>query len=172
MFGSRERKAAMRQRPTGGRSVMALVGFVAVCLLVGALGGLFTTSSVDDWYQTLAKPPFNPPDWIFAPVWTALYIAMGIAAWLVWRRVGFSGGKAAFRLFGIQLVLNLFWTALFFGLRAPGIAFLEILLLAVGIAATIAAFRRIDTRAAWLLVPYLGWVLFAGLLNGSIWAVN
>jgi tryptophan-rich sensory protein len=172
MFGARERNAAIRQKPTGGRSVMALAGFVAACLLVGAIGGHFTASSVDDWYQTLAKPSFNPPDWIFAPVWTALYIAMGIAAWLVWRRAGFSGGKAAFRLFAIQLVLNLFWTALFFGLRAPGIALFEILLLAVGIAATIAAFRRIDARAAWLLVPYLAWVLFAGLLNGAIWAMN
>lgn len=173
MFGAEKREAAAaRKQPAGWRAYLALAGFVAVCMMVGAIGGLSTASSVGSWYQTLEKPAFNPPDWVFGPVWTILYMMMGVAGWLVWRRAGFFEGRVALRLFATQLLLNLLWTFLFFGLRAPAVAFFEILLLAIGIAATIAAFRRIDRRAAWLMAPYLAWVLFAALLNGAIGYLN
>jgi tryptophan-rich sensory protein len=140
--------------------------------MVGAIGSLSTASSVDNWYRTLAKPPFNPPDWVFGPVWTVLYVTMGIAGWRIWRAVGLVGGRVALRLFATQLLLNLLWTFLFFGLRSPGVAFFEILLLAAGIVATIVAFRQIDKWAELMMVPYLMWVLFAALLNGAIWYLN
>ncbi|MDZ4734718.1 MAG: TspO/MBR family protein [Rhodospirillaceae bacterium] len=161
-----------RHRRTGWRAVAGLAGFVLLCLAVSAIGGWFTAQSVDGWYQTLAKPPFNPPDGVFAPVWIALYISMGIAAWLVWRRAGFTGARRALGLFLIQLALNLLWTIFFFGLKAPGLALIEILLLLAAIAGTIRAFAPIDRTAAWLLVPYLAWVAFAALLNGAIWWLN
>lgn len=159
-------------RKTGWRSIAALAGFVLLCLAVSAVGGWFTAQSVDDWYQTLAKPPFNPPDGVFAPVWIALYVTMGVAAWLVWRRAGFAGARRALGLFLIQLALNLLWTILFFGLKAPGLGLIEILFLLAAIAGTIRAFAAIDRITAWLLVPYLAWVAFATLLNGAIWWLN
>ncbi|MEX0807654.1 MAG: TspO/MBR family protein [Dongiaceae bacterium] len=167
---SRPRDAATPR--TGWRAVAALAGFVLLCLAVSAIGGWFTAGSVDGWYQTLAKPPFNPPDNVFAPVWIALYVSMAIAAWLVWRRAGFLGARRALGLFVIQLALNLLWTIFFFGLRAPGVALVEILFLLAAIAGTIRAFAPIDRTAAWLLVPYLTWVAFAALLNGAIWWLN
>jgi len=172
MFGARRRTEPERVPPKGLPALLALGAFIGVCLLVSAIGGTFTARSVGTWYQALHKPSFNPPDWVFGPVWFVLYVTMGVAAWMIWRRVGFDRSKAALRLFAIQLLLNLLWSLLFFGLRAPGIAFVELVLLAVGIAATIWAFWRIHRVAACLLVPYLGWVLFAGALNLSIWLMN
>ncbi len=172
MFGAENKDPAVRAQPLGWRSWLVLVGFVAVCLMVGAIGSLSTASSVDGWYRDLAKPSFNPPDWVFGPIWTVLYVMMGIAAWRVWRAVGLVGGKVPLRLFATQLLLNLLWTFLFFGLRSPAVAFFEILLLAVGIVATIVAFRQIDKWAELLMVPYLLWILFASVLNGAIWYLN
>jgi tryptophan-rich sensory protein len=172
MFGAEKREVAARKPPTGWRAIAALAGFVAVCLAVGAIGGLSTASSVGTWYQTLAKPSFNPPDWVFAPVWTILYVTMGVAAWRVWRQLGFLAGRVPLRLFGAQLLLNLLWTFLFFGLRHPAAAFFEILLLIAAIVATIVAFRRVDKWAELMMVPYLMWVLFAAVLNGAIWYLN
>jgi benzodiazapine receptor len=162
----------LRVRPTGWRLWLALVGFVGVCLMVGAIGGLLTASSVDTWYRTLAKPSFTPPDALFGPVWTALYVIMGIAAWRIWQVAGFYNGRVALRLFGTQLLLNLLWTFLFFLLQSPAAAFLEILLLIASIVATIVAFRQHDKWAELAMVPYLMWVLFAAVLNGAIWYLN
>ena len=158
--------------PTRPTNLLKLVGMLGVCLAVYAVSGLVTASSVGTWYQTLNKLTFTPPDWIFPPVWTALYIMMAIAGWLVWRRTDTEAGHWAMLLFAIQLLLNLGWSILFFGLKWIGVALIEILLLWIAIAATTLAFWRIEWRAGLLLVPYLLWVTYATLLNGSIWALN
>lgn len=172
MVGDENAKPPLRVRPTGWRSWLVLVAFVAACLMVGAIGAMLTASSVDTWYQGLVKPSFTPPDAVFGPVWTALYVIMGIAAWRIWQVAGFFNGRVALRLFGTQLMLNLLWTFLFFVLRSPAAAFFEILLLIAGIVATIVAFRQHDKWAELAMVPYLMWVLFAAVLNGAIWYLN
>ncbi len=154
------------------RDALALAGFVVGCLAISAIGGAVTALSVDGWYRALAKPAFNPPDWVFAPVWTALYLMMAVAAWRVWRRSAADGRARALALFGLQLALNLLWSCLFFGLMAVGAALGDIVLLWVVIVATAAAFGRIDRAAGWLMVPYAVWVLFAAALNAAIWWLN
>lgn len=155
---------------TGGRSLIGLVFFLGLCFAIAGVGGFFTNSEIPSWYAALRKPAWTPPDWLFGPVWAALYAAMGVAAWLAWRRGG--AGRAALWLFFAQLALNLGWSIIFFGLHRPGLAFAEIVLLWAAIAATITAFAPIARAAAWLLVPYLGWVTFAAALNFSIWRLN
>jgi len=145
----------------------------ALPLLVGGLSGVATARGVRDWYPTLVKPSFNPPSWVFGPVWTVLYLMMGVAAFIVWQKgLAHAGVRAALAVFLLQLALNGLWSILFFGLRSPGWAFVEILALWVSIVATLVLFWRLDTTAGLLLVPYLGWVSFAALLNGSIWYLN
>jgi tryptophan-rich sensory protein len=156
--------------PRGGWTALAL--FVAGCLLVGVVGGISTASSVGTWYPALNKPSWNPPKSIFAPVWTLLYVTMAVSAWLVWRRRETDDVGLAMLLFGLQLALNAGWSMVFFGLRQPGVAALEIALLWLSIAATLWAFARVSKMAAWLLVPYLGWVSFAAALNFAIWRLN
>lgn len=150
----------------------ALALFVAACVLTGAIGGIATASSVDSWLPGLNKPSWNPPDSVFGPVWTLLYLMMAVAAWLVWRRRDQSSVRTSMLLFGIQLALNAGWSIVFFGLRQPGLAVIEIVLLWLAIAATIRAFARVSVPAALLLVPYLGWVSFASALNFAIWRLN
>lgn len=157
--------------PSLRQSALAAAGFLAASFAVSALGGLATASSVETWYQTLAKPSFNPPNWVFAPVWTTLYIMIAAAGWRVWRKIGFSD-RRAFAAYGAQLALNLLWSVLFFGLRQPGAAFAELIVLWLSIAATLALFWRHDRIAGLLFVPYLAWVSFAGVLNGAIWVLN
>ena len=159
-------------RSGGWRQALVLLAFVAVCLAIGAIGGAVTSTSVGTWYQSLRKPPFNPPDWIFGPVWTVLYITMAVAAWRVWRRLGFGGARYALTLFAIQLALNLAWSIVFFGFRQIGMALVEIVVLLAFIVATAIAFWRADRAAGLLFVPYLGWVGFAALLNASLWRLN
>ncbi len=154
------------------RELVALGVAVAGCLAVAALGGAVTAQSVGGWYQTLSKPAFNPPDQVFAPVWTVLYVMMAVAAWRVWRRREAPGRGRALALFAAQLALNLAWSVLFFGLQAVGAALVEILVLWLAILITTAAFARIDRAAAWLMVPYLAWVSFAVALNAAIWRLN
>jgi len=144
------------------------VAFVA-CFAVAGAGAWLTSRGLVDWYPALRKPPFNPPDYVFGPVWTALYAMMAVAAWLVWRKAG-TGYPLG--LFALQLALNLAWTALFFGLRLPGLAFAEILVLWASIAATVVSFWRVSVPAGALLVPYLLWVGFAAVLNLAIWRLN
>lgn len=146
--------------------------FLALVFVVAAIGGAATAMSVDTWYPTLAKPAINPPDWVFGPVWTVLYITMAVAAALVWRRGARPDRRVAMACFFAQLALNLGWSCLFFGLHLVGPAFGWLILLWVVIAGTIISFRRIERWAALLLLPYLAWVSFAGLLNFLIWRLN
>lgn len=148
--------------------IIALV----IPLAVGGISGFFTASSVGSWYQTLSKPSWNPPDWLFGPVWTTLYIMMGIALYLVWKETGSSQKNLALVLFIIQLVLNFFWSFIFFNQRETGWALAEIIALWVMILLTILAFAKVNTLAAWLLVPYISWVSFASVLNYTIWKLN
>jgi tryptophan-rich sensory protein len=158
-------------RRTWRRQAAALGVSLAVCFAAAGLGSLFTRASVSSWYQTLAKPSYAPPDWVFGPVWSLLYAMMAVAAWLVWRQGAATAGSAL-RLFALQLALNVAWSALFFGLRLPGWAAVELAALWLAIAATAAAFARRSPAAAGLLVPYLAWVAFAGVLNFGIWRLN
>ncbi|HKL77188.1 MAG TPA: TspO/MBR family protein [Gammaproteobacteria bacterium] len=161
-----------RHRSGGWRDGAGLLGFVALCLGVAGLGGWVTRTSVDTWYQQLAKPGFTPPDGVFPPVWTALFLLMAVAAWRVWRRRERPGRGRALAVFGGQLVLNLGWSVLFFGWRAPGPALAEIVLLLAAIIATMRLFAPVDRWAAYLLLPYLAWVTYAAALNGAIWWLN
>ena len=136
-----------------------------------SIGSAATFSSVDSWYQTLDKPSFNPPRWVFGPAWSALYVLMGIADHLVTRERT-EAAKNAKRIYRVQLVLNALWSVLFFGLRSPLAALVEIVLLWVAILMTIAAFWKVSKPAAMLLVPYFLWTTFATVLNASIWAKN
>lgn len=146
---------------------------VAVCLLIGFLSGFATQSSVNDWYAALNKPSFNPPNWIFGPVWTVLYIMMGIAAGIVWSK-GFyhKWVKTALYHFGFQLLFNALWSVVFFGFQSPFWALLVILVLMMLILGTIRWFNVVSRLAAYLMIPYFLWVCFASLLNYRIWMLN
>jgi len=146
---------------------------VAVCLFVGFLSGFATQSSVTDWYADLNKPSFNPPNWIFGPVWTVLYVLMGIAAGIVWSK-GFHHKwvKTAMYHFLFQLIFNAAWSLVFFGMKSPAYALLIIIILLALIILTMKWFRIVSKTAALLLVPYLLWVSFASILNYSIWQLN
>jgi translocator protein len=146
-----------------------LAGFVALCLSVAAVGGFATASSVIDWYPTLNKPSWNPPSWLFGPVWTVLYIMMAVAAWLVWKQ---DGSRPALILWGGQLALNLAWSFLFFGARSPILGLIDIIAMWLAIAATIFLFAQKSRVAAYLMVPYLCWVSFATSLNAAIYMLN
>ncbi len=148
---------------------IGLLLWLLVCFAAPALG--FAANS-GGWYSTLSKPAWNPPAWLFGPVWTFLYAAMAVAAWLVWRRGGWCAQRRPLVLFLVQLALNALWTPLFFGLHRPDLAFAEIVLLWLAIVATVRAFARVRPAAAWLLAPYLAWVSFASVLNFAIWRLN
>ena len=147
------------------KKIWKLVISILVPFVASAIGGLFTASSVSTWYFNLVKPPFNPPNWIFGPVWTILYLLMGISLYLVWVN---KYDKAALTVFGVQLFLNVLWSVLFFGLQKPLFSFVEIIILWISILITIIYFYRINKISAYLLVPYLLWVSFAAILNS--WA--
>ena len=154
-----------------GRDVAGLAVSLLACFAVAALGTYFSMLGLARWYGTLRKPAWTPPNAIFGPVWTTLYVAMAVAAWLAWRTRPAGAGRAL-AWFGLQLAFNLAWSGLFFGLRAPGPAFLDITLLWLAILATLASFWRIDRGAGALMVPYLLWVTFAAGLNLAIWRLN
>jgi len=153
---------------------LRLAACLLICQAAGAIGSVFTAQSLGVWYASLAKPSFNPPGWVFGPVWTTLYTLMGISAWLVWRRGSLADPpvRNALFLFLVQLFLNALWSFLFFGLRSPLLALADILGLLIAILATIAAFKPISPISAWLMVPYLAWVSFATILNAAIWKLN
>ena len=157
---------------TRAADLLGLGAFVVLCLAISAIGAWITAQGVGTWYQTLHKPVFNPPDWVFAPVWTLLYLMIALAGWRVWRRVGLSGARAGMVAYSAQLALNLAWSFLFFGGRMIGIAFAEIVLLLVAIGVNAALFWRTDRLAGWLLVPYATWVAFACVLNFALWRLN
>lgn len=155
------------------RKILKIVLAVLVCLVIGFLSSLITQSSVNDWYITLNKPSFNPPNWLFAPVWTVLYIIMGIAAGVVWGK-GFHHiwVKTALYHFGFQLLLNALWSMVFFGLKNIMAALIVIIALLIAIALTIKWFNVVSKKAALLMIPYFLWVCFAALLNYKIWELN
>ena len=154
------------------RYAFGLIISVAVCFLAAGIGAWVTAASVNSWYLGINKPPWNPPDWIFGPVWSALYLMMAISAWLVWKTAESQKTRVALSCFALQLLLNVFWSILFFGLQQPGWAAIEIVGLWVSIAVTILLFSRQSKLAAGLLVPYLLWVTFAAYLNYTIWVLN
>jgi len=154
------------------RDVLSLLAFLALCFAVAAAGGAVTATSVHGWYQALAKPAFNPPDWLFAPVWSVLYALIALAGWRLWRRRELPDARAALQLYAVQLALNLCWSLLFFGARLPGAALAEIVTLLAAIGATMALAARVERAAAWLLAPYAAWTAFAAVLNAAIWYLN
>jgi benzodiazapine receptor len=154
-------------------NIVRLLGCIGLCEAAGIFGGIFTAQSVRTWYAELNKPAFSPPNWLFGPVWIALYAMMGIALYVVWQqKEAAHGSDIAIIVFLIQLVLNALWSFLFFGLRSPALGLAGIVLLWISIAATLGIFWKISTAAGVLLVPYLLWVTFAGILNYSLWQLN
>ena len=151
------------------RNALALIGWLALTFGAAATGVFVSTGG---WYAELAKPAWNPPGWVFGPVWTALYLMMAVAAWLVWREGGWKAQRGPLTLYVVQWGLNALWTPLFFGLQRPGMAFAEILVLLVAVCATLVAFWKVRRGAGLLLVPYALWTTFAALLNFTIWRMN
>lgn len=159
--------------PSAPRSqYLALAGLVAATLAVGAVGSAVTAPAIPTWYAGLARPSFAPPNWVFGPVWTTLYVMIAVAAWLVWRLPPGAARRAALRLFVAQLALNSLWSILFFGVRRIDLALLEIAVLWAAIAATTVAYARLSRPAALLMLPYLAWVSFAAALNLAFWRLN
>ena len=153
--------------------VIALIISIAICLGAGALGTIYTIPSIPGWYASLTKPPFTPPNYLFGPAWTLLYVLMGIAAYLIWSRGSENKAvRAALGIFAAQLILNAVWTPLFFGFHWLLAAFIEIIILWLFILWTIVKFYRISSVAGLLLVPYILWVSFASVLNFSVWWLN
>ncbi|CAG0993384.1 Tryptophan-rich protein TspO [Methanosarcinales archaeon] len=150
-----------------------LIVSITICLFAGFLGSFFTIPAIPTWYATLTKPSFAPPNWLFFPVWTTLFVMMGISLYLVWRR-GLEGQqvKNALVIFAVQLILNVLWSAAFFGLRSPLSGLIEISILWISIAFTIMIFMKISRTAGLLLIPYIIWVSFAAILNFMIWRLN
>lgn len=148
---------------------LALAFFLLLSFSAAAFGARFAPG---EWYLALRKPPWNPPGWIFGPVWTLLYAAMAVAAWRVWRAGSAAESRPALAAWAVQLALNAAWSFLFFGLHEPGLAFAEILALWAAILATTVLFFRRDRAAGWLMVPYLAWVSFAAVLNFVLWRLN
>jgi tryptophan-rich sensory protein len=155
------------------QSYPKLAAAILVCIIVGSSGSLVTMTGPGSWYESLQKPFFTPPGWVFAPVWITLFILMGIALYLVWESgTEHRAVRAALGLFGVQFALNVTWSFLFFGLRSPLLGLIDIVILWVMIVATIAAFYRVRTTAAYLLIPYIAWVSLATALNGAIYFMN
>jgi benzodiazapine receptor len=153
--------------------VFKLIVSIVVCQLAGVIGGFFTASSVNTWYASLTKPSFNPPNWLFSPVWITLYVLMGVALFLVWRQgLRTEGVQGALYIFGVQLILNALWSIVFFGLKMPLAGFIVIVILWGFILISLMKFRKISKLAGILLVPYLLWVSFAGVLNFFLWYLN
>ena len=155
------------------RSAGLLLLCIAIPLIAGFIGAVFTTPAIPGWYAGLHKPSFNPPSWVFGPVWTILYILMGISLWMfIQEGLETPNGKLGLALFGIQLAANVGWSIIFFGLHQLAVAFAEVLVLFCLIAATMVVFFRVSKPAGLLLVPYLCWTAFASLLTGMVWVLN
>lgn len=154
-------------------SYLKLFISIFICLAIGGVSGYLTSNEIPTWYMTLNKPSFNPPNWIFAPVWTTLYILMGISFWLVWKSSTEEAVKnRAMVFFIIQLVLNFFWSIIFFSFHQLGFAMIEIVLMWIFILFSIISFYPISKAASYLLIPYICWVSFASVLNFAVWRLN
>jgi translocator protein len=153
------------------RSVIGLAGFILLTLAIGAIGARATLPEIPGWYAQLAKPSFTPPNWVFGPVWTTLYVLMAIAAWLVWRK-GAPARTRALAAWSVQLALNVAWSLLFFGAHRIELALFDVVLLLLAIAATVILFAPLSRAAAMLLLPYFVWVAYATALNFAVWRLN
>jgi tryptophan-rich sensory protein len=177
-------------------NLIKLFASIIICELAGVVGSIFTVQEINKWYSILKKPSFNPPSWIFAPVWTTIFVLMGIALYLVWDKKFAIKNELKFKqkkpinklskkflngrwqkaniilIFAVQLILNVFWSVIFFGAHATGWAFFELLMLWVAVVFTIINFYRVSKISAWLLAPYILWISFAGILNFAIWILN
>lgn len=153
--------------------IIRLIVSIIVCECAGLIGSIFTTGAIPTWYASLQKPTFTPPNWLFAPAWTTLYLLMGISAFIIWRK-GLASRqiRTALMIFAIQLVINILWSVVFFGLESPLSGLIVIIVLWIAILITILSFGKISTAAAWVMVPYILWVSFATALNAGIWALN
>ncbi len=161
-------KTRMKRRDIG-----KLVGTIAACEGAGGIGAIFTTPAIPTWYEALAKPAFTPPNAVFSPVWVTLYLLMGIAIFLVWRKgLKTEGVKPAFIIFWVQLVINILWSAVFFGLKTPLGGFIVIILLLIAVVITIVQFFKVSRLAGGLLIPYIVWLGIATSLNVGIWMLN
>ena len=154
------------------KNTFKLVISVLIPLIIGFLGSFFTASSVDSWFTTINKPSFNPPGWIFAPVWTTIYILIGLSFYLVWRNNFGEARKKVISVYFMQLLFNLLWSVLFFGLKSPLLGLIDIIILLILIIANTIIFYKISKTAGYLLIPYLLWVSFASILNFSIFLLN
>ena len=147
-----------------------------ICILipeiVGGISGFLTFNGIKSWYSTLHKPVFNPPNFLFGPVWTLLYLLMGVSLYMIWNQPAGQKRTRALLIFGVQLFLNFWWSIIFFNLKSPGIAMFEIVFLLISIIWMILAMKQVKPAAAWLQVPYLLWVAFASTLNAAIWILN
>lgn len=154
------------------KNVLKIIISIIIPLSIGFTASLFTITGVKSWYRTIQKPSWNPPDWVFGPVWTTLYVLMGISFFLIWRSSGEKQKQTAIVLYILQLVANFFWSLIFFDQHQIALALAEIIILWVLILLTIFSFANISKTAAWLLVPYISWVSFAAILNYTIWQLN
>jgi tryptophan-rich sensory protein len=155
------------------QEIIKLIVSIGLCQSAGIIGSVFTASAIPTWYASLSKPSFGPPNWLFGPVWITLYTLMGISLYLVWKQgLGSGDVRLAMAVFGVHLILNALWSILFFGLKNPFIAFIEIVALLIMIIASMVLFYGVSKPAAFLLVPYLAWVSFATVLNFAIWRLN
>ena len=152
-----------------GKNAVGLIGWLAVTFAAAWIGSRYMPG---DWYASLVKPSWNPPNYLFGPVWTVLYVLMAVAAWLVWRKAGFSGAGPTLTLFVVQLALNALWSYLFFGQHRPDMAFVDIVALWIAILVVAVQFWRVDRTAGWLMAPYVLWVTFASYLNYVLWRLN
>jgi len=165
------RKPAGKSAPAKAIQWPKLFASFIACFAAAGFGSFFTASAIPTWYAALSKPFFAPPNWLFGPAWTLLYILMAVSLYLVWSK-GFSKNRKPIFLFAIQLFLNALWSLAFFGLRNPAAGFAVIVLLWISIVATMLAFKKADKKAAWLLVPYILWVSFASVLNFAVMLLN
>lgn len=153
------------------KNLVSLIAFLAICLGIAGVAGLVTVANIATWYEALAKPSFTPPNGIFGPVWTVLYILIAISGWMVWRKIGFSPDRPLM-IYGLQLSLNFVWSFVFFGAHLIGLAAINIVLLWLAIVWNTVLFWRVDRVAAALFLPYLAWVSFASALNIAMWQLN
>jgi tryptophan-rich sensory protein len=155
------------------KNILLIIFSILIAQLTGAIGSIFTIASIQNWYVFLEKPFFAPPNWLFAPAWLTLYTLMGIAAFLIWqKRDNLAARNSALKIYGIHLLFNACWSIIFFGLRNPGLAFFEIVILWLLILVITVKFFRIRKAAGFLFIPYLLWVSFASVLNFFIWMIN
>jgi translocator protein len=152
--------------------ILSLAICIALPLIVGSISGIATSGNINTWHATLNKPVFNPPNYLFGPVWTVLYLLMGISLFMIWRSPSGDLRNYALAIFSIQLVLNFAWSFIFFHFKQTGWAFMEIILIWISVLAMIIIFYRINRTAAFLQIPYILWVSFASVLNGAIWWLN